>query len=224
MRPITREIIDRRSPVMRWSAVFAGAFVSVALWVLLQMLGMGIGLAAIHVDDAGSLRDVGIGTTVWTLVAPLVAMFVGGVIAGRLDGSRERSVGAMHGFVMWALTSLLGLVATVAMVSMLASGAFHAGVIAFGPEIDQPTVVSQQDVADATQATSRVLLGAGISQLIALVTALLGGAAGVRRNGRRVVETATTDVRHPHDTERTVVVPPPPPNVTPGGAAPAVGP
>lgn len=221
MRPITREIIDRRQPIMRWSAVFAGAIVSVALWVLLQMLGMGIGLAAIHVDDAGSLRDGGIGTTVWTVVAPFIAMFVGGVIAGRLAASRERTVGAMHGFVMWALTSLLGILATVSMVSMLASGAWRAGVVALEPAIDQQAAVSQQDVADATDATGKVLLGAGISQAIALLTALLGGAAGVRRNGRRVVE---TEVRPPHDTERTQVVPPPPPGVSPTGVAPAGSP
>lgn len=189
MRPITREIIDRRQPVMRWSAVIAGAIVSVALWVLLQMLGMGVGLAAIHVDDAGSLRDVGIGTGVWTLVAPLVAMFVGGVFAGRLAGSRERGVGAMHGLVMWAVTSLLGILATVSLVSMLASGALQL-------DTQTTAVIDQQDIARATDSTGKVLLGAGISQLIALATAVLGGAAGVRRNGKaRVVE--ETDVRHP---------------------------
>lgn len=202
MRPITREIIDRRQPIMRWSAVFAGAFVSVALWVLLQMLGMGIGLAAIHVDDAGSLRDVGIGTGVWTLVAPLVAMFIGGIFAGRLAGSRERSVGSMHGLVMWALTSVIGTLATVGVVSMLASGALQL-------DAQTTTVLDQQDIAQATDSTGKILLGAGISQLLALLTAVLGGAAGVRRNGKaRIVE--ETDVRHPHDTARTVVPPPPP--------------
>jgi MFS family permease len=180
MRPITREIIDRRQPIMRWSAVFAGALVSVALWVLLQMLGMGIGLAAVHLDDAGSLQDVGIGTTVWTLVAPFVAMFIGGALAGRLAGSRARTVGSLHGLVMWAVTSLVGLIATVATVSLLAAGAFHA-------EID-PQLAIQPDVANATDATSKILLGAGISQLIALATAVLGGAAGVRRRDKQIVE------------------------------------
>jgi hypothetical protein len=159
---------------MRWSAVFAGALVSVALWVLLQMLGMGVGFAAIHLDDAGSLQDVGIGTTVWTLVAPFVAMFIGGALAGRLAGSRSRTIGSLHGLVMWAVTSLVGLTATVAVVSLLAGGGLHA-------EIDPQLVSIQPDAASATDATSKVLLAAGISQLIALATAVLGGAAGVRR-------------------------------------------
>jgi hypothetical protein len=210
MRPITREIIDRRQPIMRWSAVFAGATVSIALWVLFQVLGMGIGLAAIHIDDAGSLRDVGIGTTIWTLVAPLVAMFIGGAIAGRLSGSGSRGVGAMHGLVMWGLTSLLGILATVATVSALAEGALHTGAVAF----DQTTTtVTGQDLSQATDATSKLLLAAGISQLVALVTAVLGGAAGVRR---ALVK------RTNHDTERVPVVPPPP--ATPADVVPAGSP
>jgi hypothetical protein len=205
MRPFTREIIDRRQPIMRWSAVFAGAIVSIALWVLLQMLGMGIGLAAINIDDAGSLREVGIGTTVWTLVTPLVAMFLGGAIAGRLAGSPQRSVGAMHGLVMWAITSLLGILSTVALVSLLAEGALRSGAAAFAPALDQAPVASSQDLSDSAGATGKILLCAGISQLIALATAILGGAAGVRRHGRAIVQST-----HIGDTERVPVVPPPP--------------
>jgi MFS family permease len=205
MRPISREtILDRRMPIMRWSAVFAGVAVSVSLWVLLQMLGMGIGLAAIDVDDVGSLRSVGIGTTLWTLIAPLVAMFVGGVIAGRLSGSRERRIGATHGLVVWSLTSLLGICAIVMLVSMLASGAVRAGAVAFEDQVAvQPT---PQEVTTAADTTGKLLLGAGLSQLIALVTCVLGGAAGVRGDyARRRRDTVVTET----------VPPPPPPPTTP---------
>jgi hypothetical protein len=202
-KPLERQtILDRRQPIMRWSAVFAGVAVSVSLWVLLQMLGMGIGLAAIDVDDVGSLRSVGIGTTLWTLIAPLVAMFIGGVIAGRLSGSRERRIGATHGLVVWSLTSLLGICAIVMLVSMLASGAVRAGAVAFEDQVAvQPT---PQEVTMAADTTGKLLLGAGLSQLIALVTCVLGGAAGVRGDY----------VRKRHDTVQTVTVPPPPPSPT----------
>ena len=55
MQPtISREtiLIDRRQPTLRWSAVFAGVACSAGFWMLLQLLGMGIGLAAIDVDNA----------------------------------------------------------------------------------------------------------------------------------------------------------------------------
>lgn len=201
MRPITREtIMDRRQPVMRWSAVFAGAAVAAALWVLLQTLGMGVGLFAIDVDDQGSLRDLGVGTTIVTLVVPFIAMFVGGIIAGRLAGTVERRIGAIHGLVVWALTSFAGIVATVLLVGMLANTAARSGVV--GELAEQAQQQTQQvDVNTTADATAKVLLGAGLSSLIALVMGVLGGAAGVRTNGRRRVR---------HDTVQTVTVPPPP--------------
>lgn len=112
---------------MRWSAVFAGTVLAVGLWILLQVLGMGLGLSAVDTDDAGSLKGVGIGTGIWTLIAPLIAIFVGSMLVGRLSGSRDRKIGAMHGSVMWALSMAVGLWAMLSVVSALASGAAHVG-------------------------------------------------------------------------------------------------
>jgi hypothetical protein len=129
MQPsITREtIIDRRQPIFRWGAVFAGAAVAIGLWVLLQTFGMGIGLAAIDTDNTGSLRSVGIGTTVWSLIAPIIAMFCGGLIAARFATTFERGVGAIHGLVVWALGSVLGVVTLIWIVTVLAMGAVRVG-------------------------------------------------------------------------------------------------
>jgi hypothetical protein len=128
MRPFSREtIVERRQSHMRWSAVFAGTAFAIGLWILLQTLGMGIGLSAIDVDDAGNLKGIGIGTGIWSLIAPLIAMFIGALLAGRLSGSRERTVGAMHGGVMWALALVIGLWAMFSLVSAIASGASRIG-------------------------------------------------------------------------------------------------
>jgi len=194
MRPISREtIIDRKQPLLRWSAVFAGTAISVALWLLLQMLGMGIGLAAIDLDDSGSLRDLGIGTTAWTCIAPLIAMFIGGVIAGRLAGTHERGIGAVHGLVVWALTSLLGLGALLGLVSALAEGAMH-GAMTMGNGAQPPT---SAELGQAAIATGQILLGAGVSMLVGLATAVLGGVVGVTRRERRRDSDQTTVIEHP---------------------------
>jgi hypothetical protein len=131
MSPIIREtIVDRRQPQLRWSAVFAGTALSVGLWIMLQALGMGLGLSAVDTDDAGSLRGVGIGTGIWSLIAPLIAVFVGAFLTGRLAGTRERRVGVMHGSVTWALTTAIGLWAVVTLVSTMVNGVARAGVAA----------------------------------------------------------------------------------------------
>jgi hypothetical protein len=117
---------------MRWSAVFAGTVLAIGLWILLQMLGMGIGLAAVDTDGDGNLKGVGIGTGIWSIIAPLIAIFVGALLAGRLSTSRDRKVGAMHGSVMWALALIVGMWAMMALLSSVAAGVARVGGAAAG--------------------------------------------------------------------------------------------
>lgn len=136
MQPtITREtvLVDRRQPVLRWSAVFAGAACSIGFWILLQLLGVGIGLASVDIDDLHSLRGAGIGTTVWSLISPLIAMFLGGIIAGKLAQTYDRKLAGAHGLVMWALTAIVGLCATIWIVGMIASSAVRHRTAMYGP-------------------------------------------------------------------------------------------
>jgi hypothetical protein len=128
VKPISREtILDRRQPLMRWSAVLAGTVLAIGLWILLQTLGMGLGLSAVDTDDAGSLRGVGIGTGIWSIIAPLIALFAGAFVAGRLAGTRDSRVGAMHAAVMWGLSMALGLWLMLSIVSAMASGVARIG-------------------------------------------------------------------------------------------------
>jgi len=117
-------IVERRQPFARWSAIFAGTVVSVAFWVLFQVLGLGIGLASVDVDDAGTLVRASIGTSAWSLIAPVLALFLGGLVAGRLSGTFDRGSRAVHGMVVWALTLSLGIVTTLGIVSAIAGFAF----------------------------------------------------------------------------------------------------
>jgi MFS family permease len=203
MRPsITREIIDRRRPQLRWSAVFGGATVAVALWVLLQMLGMGIGMAAIDLDDAGSVRSVGIGTSVWTLVAPLLALFVGGIVAGRLSTAWDARSGATHGFVTWAIASIAGLMVTVSMVGMLTGGVHIATRGVMSDDVRVHPSLRTAEIQRATDRAGKMLLGSGISLLLGLGAAVGGGALGSRKLG-------TLPEGRRRTTKEVPVVPPP---------------
>jgi hypothetical protein len=107
-----RIIAERERTVshVSWGAVFAGAFVGLGIWLLLHLLGMGIGMTAIDPQDTGSLREIGIGTGIWSLIAPLIGLFVGGLVAARVAGPMDRLVGAIHGAVLWALATMSALV------------------------------------------------------------------------------------------------------------------
>jgi hypothetical protein len=90
--------------------VFAGAVVAAGTWLVLQLLFTGGALSAIDPDDLDSARVFGIGTTAGTMLAALIAMFVGGLVAGRLAAHYDRKVAGLHGLLVWALTAVAGTV------------------------------------------------------------------------------------------------------------------
>jgi hypothetical protein len=203
MRPITREtILDRRQPVLRWSAVFAGAAVAVALWVVLQLFGMGAGLSAVDLDDSGSLRNAGIGTTIASMFAPLIALFVGGLVAGRLASTSDQRIAVSHGFVTWAIASLAGIAAVAWLVAALAQGATSYTYAEF-PTADNVTVdpnLRAYELEQAADRTGKIMLGAGLALLLSLGAAIGGSVLAARRafsRPRRI-------------TQEVPVVPPPP--------------
>jgi hypothetical protein len=133
--------MDRRQPTLRWSAVFAGAACSIGFWMLLQLLGLGIDLAAVDVDNARSVHGVGLGTTVWSLVSPLIAMFLGGLVTGKLAHTHDRKHAAGHGLIMWAITSIVGLCASLWIVTMIAAGAARDSGAAIDPTGNLTSIV-----------------------------------------------------------------------------------
>lgn len=173
MPTISREtvLIDRRQPMLRWSAVFAGGACSVGIWLLLELLGVGAGLYAHHAaDSTGAMHAASVATRVWSLVAQVIALFFGGLVAGKFAQTYERKLAGLHGLVMWALTSLVGMWATVWVIAMITAGAQRAG-YNMGVELS---------AAD----TGKALLILGCSMLISLITAVAGAMAGLRKPDR----------------------------------------
>jgi hypothetical protein len=124
MQPtITREIIDRRQPTLRWSAILGGAAIAVGVWGVLQLIGIGVGLVAIDPDDATSVAPAAIGATAFSTLAPLIAMFVGGWFAARLANTWDRQVAGTHGLITWGIASVVGLTMTVLVASAIGHGA-----------------------------------------------------------------------------------------------------
>jgi hypothetical protein len=120
-----------------WAAVTAGAVVSCALSLLLLAFGVGLGLSVVSPwSGAGvSATTFKIGTGLYFIVIAMLSSSIGGYIAGRLR-SRWVSVHSdevyfrdtAHGFVSWALASVLGaiLLATPA-ANLVGSGLGTAG-------------------------------------------------------------------------------------------------
>lgn len=93
---------------LSWGAIFGGAVAALAVWGLLYALGLALGLSAVEPTNPGSLRSSGIFTGIWSLITPILALFVGGAVASRGAGVMTRAGGALHGLVTWGLVSLAG--------------------------------------------------------------------------------------------------------------------
>jgi hypothetical protein len=93
---------------LSWSSVFAGVVASLGVWALLYAFGLALGLSSINPDNPESAKGSGLFAGIWGMVVPLIALFVGGAVAGRGAGIIHRGGGALHGLVMWGLTTVLG--------------------------------------------------------------------------------------------------------------------
>lgn len=143
--------------VIRWNAIIAGTFVTLAVWAMLYTLGAALGLSAISPNSSTSLRASGIFTGTWSVLSPLVALFCGAWFTSRGAAARTRSIGAMHGLVMWSLSTLGFAWLFVNLLTSVVDGAVGAGKQALSMG-GRGVVASMQGSADAMHnaATSAV--------------------------------------------------------------------
>ncbi|MFY2556447.1 hypothetical protein ACN469_02290 [Corallococcus terminator] len=111
---------------LSWGAILGGTVVALGVLILLYSLGLALGLSSVDPSNPGSARSAGIGTGIWGLIAPLIALFIGGFLAARTAGVVDKGGGAMHGAVMWGLTTIAGVVLMGMLVSTILGTALKA--------------------------------------------------------------------------------------------------
>ena len=206
-----------------WGAVIAGMVIAVVVHLVLGLVGAGLGLGAF--DPLGySSPDAsayGIGAGVWWAVSSVIALFLGGWVAGHLCGSLERTDAMLHGLLTWALATIVTVYLITAMVSTVVRGgaaivgkaadlAGGGSATAAAPAIDairstlpaasqapaataQQRAESRQVAADAASVSSTAALAAAGALALGAVAGALGGMAG-RRKPRRFVGTSSATV------------------------------
>jgi hypothetical protein len=90
---------------LSWGAIVAGMVVATALHFVMALLGMAIGLDRWEPGDR--LDTLGGALGIWVVVSGIIALFVGGLTTGRLAGILTRGDGALHGVVLWSLSTVL---------------------------------------------------------------------------------------------------------------------
>lgn len=114
-----------------WSAVFSGAVLAAIMYLILMVLGAGLGLSVV---SPWNLREyapetIGIAAVAWIILTQIISSGGGGYIAGRLaqtesnaDNQEVHFRNTAHGLVVWALTAIMVLMLVGTTISHMLSG------------------------------------------------------------------------------------------------------
>ena len=79
-----------------WGALFAGLFSAFVLTLLLESIGIAVGLTG-----DGTL---GTGTAIWSVIVALLSLFVGGWVMARMETAQLNNADlAIHGLTLWGV-------------------------------------------------------------------------------------------------------------------------
>lgn len=108
--PVTSSL-DVRVPFYRtlsWRAIFAGVVAGLAVHLLLTLLGIGIGAGILDpVTDENPIANFSTGAAVAWGVSALIALFIGGWVAGRFVPAGYKRSGCLHGFLVWSVATIV---------------------------------------------------------------------------------------------------------------------
>lgn len=137
-----------------WGAVMAGVVVALVTQLILNMLGLGIGIAT--VDPAAgssgtpSASTLSIGAGLWWTVSGILAALFGGYAAGRLSGKPKESAAGWHGLTSWAFSTLIIFYLLTSTVSGIVGGAFSAATTALGQTAQTAIQTAAPQLGQAT--------------------------------------------------------------------------
>jgi len=139
---------------LSWGAIVGGAAAAASLWMVLMILGAGLGLASVSpfVNQGLSATTFGIATIGWLVFSQIAASAMGGYLAGRVRTRRfgtppdeVRFRDTVHGFLAWALAALTTAILLTSIIGAIISGGIQSSVI---------TPATNVAVADASMAAA----------------------------------------------------------------------
>ncbi|TWT57296.1 hypothetical protein KOR42_06550 [Thalassoglobus neptunius] len=144
-----------------WGAIFAGVVTVLSVSWLLQLLGTALGVSIADATDLSSMEGgLAVGATLWVLLSWILAFFLGALTAARFAGIIDDTLGMLHGFAMWSVTTILVVVLTAMGVSnLLETGqsivsSASRGIVSSGESIAQTATAGGDAISIVTQSLS----------------------------------------------------------------------
>ncbi|WP_454061499.1 TIGR04086 family membrane protein [Candidatus Nitrospira salsa] len=162
---LTREPYRDDQPAMvrriSWAAIFAGLIIVLIVQLSLSLLGIGIGASTIDplIDETPTASSFSVGAGIWWIVTTMIALLLGGWVAGRLAGMPLRTDGLLHGLITWGAATLVTMYLLTTTAGSLLGGTFGLvgnalaatgqGLSGFAPSITN-AVTGQMEQSDVT--------------------------------------------------------------------------
>lgn len=129
-----------------WGAIFAGTVVGIGVLLMLSLAGLAFGLSATDFGPGQSNgKGFATGAGIWLVVSQLIALAVGGFVAGRLAAVPKTTSTAFHGAAVWGLATLaMAYLASSAISSAVSTAASAIGTVASGAAQVAPAAMPDQ--------------------------------------------------------------------------------
>lgn len=157
-----------------WRAIFAGTLTVLTILLILNLIGIAIGLGVIEpTEEINPLNGIGVGALIWWVVSNLIALFAGGFVAARVGVSLTDISGVVQGIMTWSLYALVSIwllttaIGTVisgvgTTVSDVISASGEAADIEYAPDIEEYVAELDMKLDDAKVELYSLLRDAGI--------------------------------------------------------------
>jgi len=161
--------VESAKSAVSWAAIIAGAFVAAASSVLLLALGSGLGLASVSPwpNSGVSATAFTIAAGIWLIVVQWLSAGLGGYLTGRL---RTRWVGThthevffrdtAHGFVTWAVATLVAAAVIAAAGSTLLTAGTRAAATIGSESVQMASGAMQNGSAQSVTSAAGSAVGA----------------------------------------------------------------
>ncbi|HOK54866.1 MAG TPA: hypothetical protein PLZ21_08935 [Armatimonadota bacterium] len=154
--------------IVRWGAIWAALFITLALQIWLVAIGY-----AVAAPTAAEATEVFTGLGLWIAIASLISLFIGGYAASRLAGVVGYLNGMWHGITLWGFVFSLA-----AILGALGVAGIFGGIL--GPGGVTGVTPSQAQAGELLRASSTAAWYFVLGQFLALLAAAGGGVVGAR--------------------------------------------
>lgn len=171
------EAVTWARDLVRWGPIWAGLLIAIGIQLILGTLGLAIALGIYDVTapNFGELVTSLLG--IWSAISALIALFVGGYIAGRMAAVLGLRNGLVQGSVVWALALVAGILLGAAGVAGVLGSLANLGPVFTRGMADIGTPEAQAAVRATSSGAWWFVIGAVLAWAAAAGGGVLGASA-----------------------------------------------